>query len=187
MIEEIVARFGYPALALGTLLEGETVLIVAGFAAHQGYLKLSWVIIAAFIGSLAGDQLAFFLGRHRGGAILERHPSWKEKAIKVDLLIGRHALWIMLRFRFMYGMRTITPFVIGTTRISTLRFLALNAAGALVWAVAIGCLGYLCGTTAEALLRNVRRAEHWIILAIIVVGAAVWLFYFVRKQKADVR
>ena len=181
MLEEIVTRFGYPAVFIGTCLEGETILIVAGFVAHQGYLKLSWVILAAFIGSLAGDQFAFFLGRYKGGPMLERHPSWQAKAIKADRLIARHAVWIMLGFRFMYGMRTITPFIIGTTRISTLRFLALNVAGALVWAIAISCLGYLCGTTAETLLQNVRRVEHWIALVIICVGAAAWLFYFVKR------
>jgi membrane protein DedA with SNARE-associated domain len=187
MVEEIVARFGYPALLVGTFVEGETILVVAGFAAHQGYLQLGWVILAAFVGSLAGDQFAFFLGRHKGGQTLERHPSWQHKAVKVDLLITRHGFWIMLGFRFMYGMRTITPFVIGTTQISSLRFFALNAAGALVWSVAISLLGYLCGATAETLLRNVRRIEHWIALAIIGVGAAVWLFYFFRRRKAGIR
>jgi membrane protein DedA with SNARE-associated domain len=83
MLEEMVAQYGYAALLAGTFLEGETILIMAGFAAHQGYLKLIWVIFAAFTGSLAGDQFYFLPGRLKGGPILQRHPVWQLKAIKV--------------------------------------------------------------------------------------------------------
>jgi membrane protein DedA with SNARE-associated domain len=42
--------------------EGETILILAGLAAHQGYLSLPEVIAAACLGSFCGEQL-FFLFR----------------------------------------------------------------------------------------------------------------------------
>jgi len=61
-LEYLISHYGYVALVIGTFLEGESVLIVAGFAVHLGYLKLQWVILAAFAGSVAGDQLYFFLG-----------------------------------------------------------------------------------------------------------------------------
>ena len=54
--EYLVSHYGYVALVIGTFFEGETILIAAGFAAHGGYLKLQWVTLAAFLGSLAGDQ-----------------------------------------------------------------------------------------------------------------------------------
>jgi membrane protein DedA with SNARE-associated domain len=135
-IEQVVAQYGYLALVVGTSLEGETVLIVAGFAAHQGYLKLAWVILAAFIGSLTGDQLYFLLGRLKGRPFLQSRPAWQVQAHRVEHLLDSHGTWIMLGFRFMYGLRTITPFVIGTSSISMSRFITLNAAGALAWAIA---------------------------------------------------
>ena len=181
-VEQIVAQYGYPALVVGTFLEGETILIVAGFAAHQGYLRLSLVILAAFLGSLMGDQLYFFIGRLKGRPFVQRRSAWQAKAAKVDLLIDRHGTWIMLGFRFLYGLRTITPFVIGTSRISTSRFLVFNAAGALVWAIAISCLGFLCGAAAETVLRNARKIEGWIALVMLGAGAAIWLIYFLRRK-----
>jgi membrane protein DedA with SNARE-associated domain len=156
---------------------------VAGFAAHQGYLKLSLVILAAFGGSLMGDQLYFLIGRLKGRPFLQRRSAWQAKAAKVDRLIDRHGTWIMLGFRFLCGLRTITPFVIGTSRVSPPRFLLLNAAGALVWAIAVGCLGFLFGAAAETVLRNVRKIEGWIVLAMLGVGAVVWVVYFLRKRK----
>jgi membrane protein DedA with SNARE-associated domain len=183
-IEQIVAQYGYPAIIVGTFLEGETILIVAGFAAHQGYLKLSLVILAAFIGSFAGDLLYFFLGRRKGRPFLQRRPAWRIQAARVERLLDLHGTWIMLGFRFMYGLRTVTPFVIGISGISSSRFVTLNAAGALVWAMTIGCLGFSFGVVAETVLLNVRRIEVWIVLGILGVGAAVWVIYFLRRKRA---
>ena len=58
-LQSIIENYGYAAILIGTFLEGETILVLAGLAAHQGYLVLSWVILAAFVGSLCGDQLFF--------------------------------------------------------------------------------------------------------------------------------
>lgn len=51
----LIAAHGYWALALGAFLEGETILVLAGVAAHRGYLDLRLVILVAFAGSLLGD------------------------------------------------------------------------------------------------------------------------------------
>lgn len=61
-LDQLIDTYGYWAILVGTLLEGETILLLGGFAAYQGYLALPWVILAAFIGAFCGDQLFFFLG-----------------------------------------------------------------------------------------------------------------------------
>ena len=182
-VEQVVAQYGYPALIVGTFLEGETILIVAGFAAYQGYLKLSWVILAAFIGSLSGDQLYFLLGRLKGRPFLQRRPTWQIQAARVERLLDRHGTWIMLGFRFMYGLRTITPFVVGISGIRASRFVILNTAGALLWAITVGCLGFSFGVVAETMLLNIRRIEGWIVLGMLGVGAVAWVIYFLRKKR----
>ena len=58
-LQGVIENYGYAAILIGTFLEGETILVLAGLAAHQGYLVLTWVILAAFLGSLCGDQLFF--------------------------------------------------------------------------------------------------------------------------------
>ena len=58
-MESLIENYGYLAILIGTLLEGGTILVLGGFTAHQGYLALPWVILAAFAGSLCGDQLFF--------------------------------------------------------------------------------------------------------------------------------
>jgi membrane protein DedA with SNARE-associated domain len=61
-LEAFLAQFGYPALAVGVLLEGETFLIIGAFMAHRGYLDLPAVIGVAFLATLLADQFFFWLG-----------------------------------------------------------------------------------------------------------------------------
>src|SRR5262249_54964817 len=71
----LVAQYGYAFVFLGALAEGESVLIVAGFAAHRGMLRLHEVMAVAFVASSLSDQLCFYMGRRHGPRLLARFPS----------------------------------------------------------------------------------------------------------------
>lgn len=74
MIERLVLAWGYAAVFAGTFLEGESVLVAAGFAAHRGMLDLAIVVVVAACGSFLGDQFFYSLGRRHGGRIMRRFP-----------------------------------------------------------------------------------------------------------------
>lgn len=128
MLESLLSSYGYPILIIGTFLEGETVMILAGVAARIGYLSLDWVILCGFCGTFFGDQLYFILGRRHGKSMLARHPSWQAPASRVFKKLQRHQNLLILSFRFLYGIRTVTPFVIGMSDVSYLRFALLKGA-----------------------------------------------------------
>jgi len=66
MLENLLQHFGYPALALGTFLEGEMSLLLAAYLALRGILQIELVMLFAFLGTYASDQLWFHLGRRHG-------------------------------------------------------------------------------------------------------------------------
>ena len=181
----LVSHYGYVALVVGTIFEGETILIAAGFAAHGGYLKLQWVVLAAFAGSLAGDQFYFFIGRLKGKAFLHRRPAWETKVERVLKLFDRYRTLVVLGFRFMYGLRTVTPFAFGLSGIGASRFFILNLIGALVWSVAVAFVGYLFGAAAKAVIVDAEKYKHQIILGILWVGGLVYIIYFLLKREVD--
>jgi membrane protein DedA with SNARE-associated domain len=182
-LEQWIDTYGYGAILLGTFLEGETVLILGGFAAYQGYLKLPWVILAAFLGTLSGDQLFFYIGRNYGAKILARRPGWQVRVERVKRLLDRFQDYLILLFRFLYGLRIVTPFVLGFSRVPRRRFLVLNAVGALVWATAIGTGGFLSGKALEALMGNLKRYEGVILGLGALAGIAVWVIHGFRRRK----
>ena len=182
-LEYLIATYGYYALFAGTCLEGETVMVLAGIAAHEKMLCLPWVILLGFLGSLLGDQTIFFVSRMWGNRIvafvLRRFgkqsmadcPSWQRRIEKVNRLLERHGTWYMLSFRFFYGLRNPTPVVIGLSSIPTWKFVVLNVTGAVIWAMTLGCMGYLLGEVAKSILSDLK----WLILGIAVLAFLVWL------------
>ena len=169
----LIGQYGYAATFAGTLLEGESLLILSGLAAHRGYLSLPVVIVAGAVGGALGDLGFFLLGRHYGSDLPTRFPRFAPAAGRVHAMIERHPVASIVAVRFMYGLRTAGPAIIGTTRIAFARFAALNALGALVWSACWAGAGWLLGHAAERLLGDLARVERELFgtaLILVVVG-----------------
>ena len=179
-LAHLVAEYGYWAVLGGTLLEGESILLLAGFASHRGLLDLPTVIAVAVVGGFLGDQVFFFAGRHYGARLLARYPKYASQVERAKAVLHKYHLPVILGIRFMYGLRAVLPFTIGTTPISTLRFQILNLIGAVIWAGFGACLGYLLGHAAEGVLGDLHRYEELAFLAIAIGGIAYW-WYSRRK------
>lgn len=175
-LEHIISQFGYPALVVGLLLEGETVLVLGAFMAHRGYLSLPPVIAIGFIVTFASDQFFFWLGRTKGNQFLESRPAWKPNVEKAKSLLRRNTTLLFIGFRFMYGLRTVMPFVFGLSKFDPKRFALLNFIGAFLWALLFGVTGYAFGQAMEIILDDVGRYEHWIAIGIIITSAVTWLY-----------
>lgn len=189
-MEQLISTYGYPAIAAGTFFEGETIVLIAGYLANRGYLDLPWVIVCAFLGSWAGDTLYFFIGRRWGNKLLERRPAWRPAADKAFTMLHRYDAVFILTFRFLYGLRTVSPFVIGMSKVPTVRFVFLNMVASAIWASCFSSGGYLLGTMLEAMIAKVERFEVYILCALIAAGFISWLVHIQvmkRKQRALVR
>ena len=181
--ESFLTAYGILAILLGTFLEGETILVLAGLAAHRGYLPMPSVIAAGFVGTFVGDQFYFYLGRRHAGAFLAKRPALGDRIARAQRFLERHHVAFILGFRFLYGLRTVSPFAIGMSDVPLHRYLILNALGGLVWSVAVALLGYSLGQGAEALLGRLKEIEAWLFLGVAVMGSIVWLAYFVRRRR----
>jgi membrane protein DedA with SNARE-associated domain len=173
---DFIATYGYAAVLAGTLLEGEVILLLAGFAAHQGHLSLPLVLFIAFIGGTAGDQLFFWIGRSWDGVLLRRWPGVHARALRVGELMRRYDAALVFGIRFMYGLRIAGPIAMGALGLSSRRFAIWNAIGAAAWSVIIGGAGYLLGHALESMLGDIERYENRIVWgAVLVVGLALAL------------
>src|ERR1700722_6375918 len=117
------------------MIEGESVIFIAGFFAHEGYLSLPKIIFVSFIGTLFADQALYFVGRHYGNLAIDRFPSFRPRAEKAFRLLRRYDNIFILSFRFIYGIRIISPVVIGASGVGIKRFMLLNFLAAIIWSV----------------------------------------------------
>jgi membrane protein DedA with SNARE-associated domain len=178
-LEIFIETYGYAALLVGTFFEGETFLILAGFAAHQGYLDIPWVILVAFIGTLSGDQVFFYVGRRHSAlvqSILAIYPRWLNRVERVQSLIERHQTSLTFIFHFLYGLRIAFLVVIGLSRVPAGRFFVLNFFSALVWAVSMGLAGYLFGSALGMIIGDLKGLENYVLGGIALVGGLFGIF-----------
>jgi membrane protein DedA with SNARE-associated domain len=183
---EFVTAYGYAAVLAGSLLEGETILLLAGFAAHQGHLSLQAVLVIAFVGGTLGDQVFFWIGRRWGGVLLQS-PSVRPRADIVAALLKRWDASLVFGIRFLYGLRIAGPVAMGALGFSPRRFAMFNAFGAAVWAVVIGGAGYLLGHSLEAWLGDLERYESaifWGASGVIAAGLLAHRVVHVLRKKA---
>ncbi len=94
---------------------------------------------------------------------------------------------VILGFRFLYGLRTVAPFVIGLSKIPFFTFLILNIISAAVWATVVGTLGYYFGKGIEIILDDVKKYETWILIAglALILLRLFYAFHKRRKRKIN--
>lgn len=178
-----LSTYGYWAIAIGTFLEGETILLAGAWAAHHGLLDIRGVAAAAVCGSFCGDQLYFLLGRIFGTRLLRHWPAAQRGHERVFRLLQRHQSAFILAFRFLYGLRTVAPFVLGASRLPARRFVPLNFLGATLWSCTIAFGGLAIGDALHRFAQGLH-GPHAQVLAVSVllpVALAVGIWWTGRR------
>jgi len=190
-LREYLQVHGYWVLFVGTFLEGEAILIFAGFLAFQGYFSIYGVILSAFAGSFLGDQFYFHIGRIKGAALLRLFTAIARKFRKALKLIERYGSFVAFISRYTYGFRILLPIILGMTNLSAQRFLVLNLLSALSWAVIFSLAGYLFGKGAALFIDDLARYEPYLLLVLAGLTGCMWLSHFVahrwRRRSARAR
>ncbi len=187
-LEDLIADYGYLAVLLGAFFEGESVMILGGFFAFRGYLDLPWVIAAGFTGTYISEFFFYYLGKTRGAGFIQQKPKWKRKSRRIIVMLHRHKYLLIIGHRFVYGMRSITPFIAGASGIKPITFSLLNAVGAALWTSVLGTVGYFFGQTLHSYLEKMDRYEHWVLLAVFCIIFFIWaLSYYLGRYLTDTR
>jgi membrane protein DedA with SNARE-associated domain len=178
----LVFLFGIVCLeSAGLWLPGETALIAAAVYASKGHLSITGVIGVATAGAIIGDNIGYWLGREGGRRLLYRYALLGRFADRVlpagERFFARHGGKAVFLARFFGGVRVTGAWMAGITRMNWWRFLAWNAAGGIVWAVAVGLIAFYAGkAAADALARYGVYAAiaGGVVLVLVVAALHVW-------------
>ena len=178
---DLFARYGYFVVFGGVFLEntglpipGETMLLAGAALAHNGQLSLVWVIVTAIAGAILGDNLGFFIGRHGGRRVAERH-GWRigmtrERLIQFDRFFELHGPKTVFAARFITGLRVVGAVLAGGSGMRWPTFLFYNATGAVVWCTAVAFAGYSLAYSWDTLERWIGRTGLIALALAIVIG-----------------
>ena len=186
-MHQLVNDYGawiYALIFAWTFFEGETFVLFAGLAASKGYLDWGGVFFAAWLGSFAGDQLYFWIGRRWGTALLGRVPRWQTSVHTALDWLKRYDTWFILSFRFIYGVRNFASFAMGMSGLAPARFASLNLGAAFVWALAFSGFGFAFGQVFKHMLSDVAQIFSFVTLGIFVVAISVGGYLHRRRRTA---
>ena len=152
--------FAEDALFLGFVIPGEAAAVLAGVDASRGHVRLPLMIAIVVAAAIAGDTVGYHVGRRVGphvlhAGVLARHQ--RRLAGAEDFLARRGGVAVFLG-RFVAFFRAVIPALAGSAGMPYRRFLAFNAAGAVVWGTGFVLLGYLAGGARRWQLAAVRLA-----------------------------
>ena len=187
-IFELIRQHGewfYLITFVWTALEGETFVIFAAWAAQAGLLDIKWLFLAAWTGTVFGDQCYFYLGRRYGKRVLQKFPKVKPKVDKVLGWIEKYSTAFILSYRFIYGVRNVSGFALGMSNVSWLKFTILNIIAACIWAASFCAAGYYLGGVIESYFeRNPDKVDNAMYsVAGIVIAIFVLKYAYGRWQE----
>jgi membrane protein DedA with SNARE-associated domain len=172
----------YIGIFAGIFLEGEMIMISSVIAAHHGHLDLSLVVAIGFVATFSADMFYYHLGRIKGEKWLTKKKVLASKVEKVRGYLQKRLVVVLLTYRFMYGFRTITPFLMGVQPVKRFVFILFSISSTLIWCTVISACGLLIGEALKRYLKDIEEIELYAIAAILLTGI---LIYSVRIWRRD--
>jgi len=191
-LASLIAAHGYWIVAAVVALEsmgipapGETALVTAAiFAGTTHRLNIAFVIIAAAIGAIVGDNIGYFVGRRFGYRLLIKHGSLiriHPGRLKLgQYLFARHGGKVVFFGRFVAVLRALAALLAGINDMDWRRFVFFNATGGIVWAGGYGMAAYLVGERIER-LRGSLAVLGAVAVATLCAGGIWWM----RRHEAE--
>lgn len=187
----LINNYGYIILFSALVLEliafplpGELMMTYCGFLVYQSKMNWAISIIVATAGVTLGITISYFIGTKLGvrffkkyGSYIHFGPAQIEKTSKWFETSGNKLLFLAY---FIPGVRHITGYFSGITKISYRRF-ALNAYfGALMWTATFISLGKVLGPNWDKFHGYVSK---YLIIGSIIISLILIIIYAYRNHK----
>ena len=175
---------------VGLPVPDELLLTFVGYLIFSKILHPVPAAVAAFLGSVCGITLSYSLGRIFGLPLIEKYGrlvNLKMRHLdKVHRWFNRIGKWTLTGGYFFPGVRHVTGFVAGTSKLQLRVFAGYAYLGALFWAATFISLGYFLGAEwpeiAEGWL-NISKEVHFIALVAALLTITLCIGYWVFRQR----
>lgn len=174
--------FAESGLLIGFFLPGDTLLFPAGFFAAQGKLPLAGLLLAAFIGSVIGNEVGYIIGKKTGPRMFRKKDGLvfkQEYVLKAEAFYEKHGGKTVVLARFLPIVRTFVPLVAGISNMDRRRYFVYNVIGAAVWTVSTIMLGYWLGS-------KIPNLEHYMLPAVVIamiLSFGPTLIHLLREER----
>ncbi len=191
-IYDLLQQYGYIGIFLflvlgivGLPLPDEIMMTFIGYLSSIGQLNLYLTFLSAYSGSVCGISVSFFLGKKLGYPFLKRYGKkifiTQRRLLLAQYLFRKYGNWVLFFGYFIPGVRHVTAYMAGISRISILRFALYAYLGALFWCTTFISLGYLLGEHWEIIFVPMERYGYLFFIVALIAITGIW--YWMRQKK----
>ena len=181
--QAFIHHYGYIALFVSMFINTTFMVVVGGIGSHVGYISLWKTIAVCTIGSEFFAQIYFFIGRRGASRLIARHEHWQAKMNHINTKVENHHKGFILSYRFIPGVRFVSPFIIGMSHVKWHWFTMIDICGAFLWSLVFAVLGYLLGAAMELILKNIEHYDVPAIIIAVVIGSLIWWWRHKRRMR----
>ncbi len=159
----LLITYQFPAIFLGSVIFGETIILAAAYLAGEGWWSVYTVFWITFSGTILSDSVWFYLG----GKLIKKSNEWQEKQERYKKLMaflervthGR-AFLSLLFIKFMYGTRIITIMYLSIHKLRFRTFLLFNAIGTFFWLLVMVALGWYASIKIGGDIPDIKKFQY---------------------------
>ncbi|QNT77805.1 DedA family protein [Entomobacter blattae] len=186
----LVAQYGYGLVGVVVMLESmglplpaESLLIATAiYCATTHKIQISFVVIAAIIGAIMGDNFGYLIGHHYGYPLLNKHGKkvgLTPKRLELGRFIFRKYGGKVIFFgRFVAFLRTFVALLAGASHMAWHSFLFYNALGGIAWAGGYSLGAYYLGKE----IVKISGPLGIFIGVCVVIGIGFSIFFLKRNE-----
>ncbi|MBC5806873.1 MAG: alkaline phosphatase [Candidatus Eremiobacter antarcticus] len=190
----VISHLGYTGLftgmmaqAVGIPLPSELMLSFAGYLASTHVFSLPLVIAVGAAGDIAGAVIAYLIGYHGGRPFLVKFGRFlfvrAREIDRADRWFARYGPRAVIICKLLPGVRALGSFPAGVTHMAFAPFFIYSVLGSVIWAVIFSEIGFVLGKNWET-LANYVRPFSLILIGLLVVAAAFWIWSHFRGERA---
>jgi membrane protein DedA with SNARE-associated domain len=176
---------------LGLPIPEDISLIAAGYFAHKGVLDVHKAFLVCFAAVLAGDSLAFLMGRLGGRRVLAsrlaRRYFTPRRQLRVRAYFRKFGSKVVLVGRFTPGFRFTIFFTAGTLHLRPSVFFVYDFSAAAFSVPVLVYSAWFFGDEIDRVVRYARRTEHGILVAVAIAAVILGIKAWRRRKQIAAR
>jgi len=137
-----LSLYGYIILAWYSFGGGMLGLIGAGILSAMGKMDITLSIAIATVSNFIGDNVLFYLAQTNKKEVQKYLAKHKRKIAWTNLLMRKYGWMVVFLQKYVYGVKTLVPIVMGLTKYDIKKFTLLNLPASILWGLVVGLTSY---------------------------------------------
>ena len=185
-----IDSFKYPAIFLGSLVEGPVVVVATGFLINKGYFHIVPAFIVLLLGDIVADYSWYCIGYFGLPFLIEKYGKYfglNDRVFeKIHTIFKKHGGKILIISKMTMGLGFGIGILMaaGTMRVPLGKYGICSALGASVWITFLLVVGKTCGSIYE-MLEGGGKIGFLVGVTLFVLFAIFGLSRFMRKRASE--